>query len=227
MTDRDKPSNATDEDSVGMSEDLRKLEQALSASAADTSAEKSSGPPELVDLAIRNMAERELVNKPWYTLPGQWSSGKLAVLTTAAVVVLTLTVFIQQPQIGPTVVQPESSKEADSTTDPDAVGRLRSTPQPAATEPASSPFALEKKAQASEDQYRERRQIRQATPKELNETLLMEAIMDEEETIPDPASWLTNIQSLKEAGELEAYHQELEAFRQAWPDYPLPPDLGD
>jgi hypothetical protein len=42
-----------------------------------------------------------------------------------------------------------------------------------------------------------------------------------------PETWLKHILSLKAAGEQELFEQEFQAFREAWPDYPLPTGLGD
>jgi hypothetical protein len=42
-----------------------------------------------------------------------------------------------------------------------------------------------------------------------------------------PETWLKHILSLKAAGEHELFEQEFQAFRETWPDYPLPAGLGD
>lgn len=46
-------------------------------------------------------------------------------------------------------------------------------------------------------------------------------------TPADPEAWLERILELKAEGRHEAFSSELAAFRQAWPEYPLPDGLTD
>lgn len=43
---------------------------------------------------------------------------------------------------------------------------------------------------------------------------------------PDPAAWLRRIEQLRAQGKLADAERELQAFRKAWPHYPLPEDLN-
>ena len=54
-------------------------------------------------------------------------------------------------------------------------------------------------------------------PAAIEEVLLMSA--------EEPEAWLERIRTLKDAGDQEAFEAELQAFRETWPDYPVPEDL--
>ena len=46
-----------------------------------------------------------------------------------------------------------------------------------------------------------------------------------EQAVPDPAAWIERLRRLKADGETAVFRSELAAFRAAYPDYALPPEL--
>lgn len=47
----------------------------------------------------------------------------------------------------------------------------------------------------------------------------------EEQVVPDPEAWIERLRQLKADGETAVFRAELAAFRAAYPDYALPPEL--
>ncbi len=170
-------------------------------------------PPALVDQGILNRA-RAAVDRPHSNRP--WSFGWIHTVTTAAVIVLGVTLLLQFREPAP---------PADF-------------PVPDASPPAERDAATAKtrlmERQAAEPMRREARSVAPAAAEPAEETeadaaapRLANEAMSIAEDADDlaPEQWLEDIRALVEAGRLEAARASLDAFREAWPDYPVPDGL--
>ena len=169
-------------------------------------------PPQLLDQAILNTARRHLAGPPQYRRL-RW----LGAFATAAVLVLALAVVIRQDPQGPAAPIPSGDgfrleesaaaprEEEDraimldhSSAAPEAIGRTDQD-LPAASD---SPRAAEPRAK--------------------------QRVMEARESVSPGLSaedWIERMLALRAAGRLQELEGELAAFRQAFPDYPLPDEL--
>jgi len=199
------------------------LEQVLSAMPALEAAE----PPEMVDQAVLNMARRDLELRS-RRRPLRW----LGAFATAAVVVLSVSIVLQQDPNPPAGQLPPSEQdgidlekrkkqEAYRKTDTDISksSRRDNTPdQPVET--AAAPLQEESvqaeksvarlSASSAEDSYRD---------------VAEDAV--EVEDVPAPEEWIERLLLLYQSGLYEKLEEDLAAFKQAYPDHPLPPQLQD
>jgi hypothetical protein len=198
------------------------------------------GPPELIDRAVRNLAHREAsagkIRRPW-------SFGWVHAVTSAAVVVLAVAIYTHQPDTGVDealrVARPPSPKlrDIESETQPLQIPARRATAaEPAlareirqrdtagkAAEPAPNAVAAEQNEEALADlALADSAEVgaAQRAAKAVSAT-------DVDDVLADPEKWLDDILELKRQGAEEAAARELQAFRAAWPDYPLPAELSD
>jgi len=169
-------------------------------------------PPDLIDQSVRTAARRALPAR------NRWQSMRwIGSLATAAVVVLALAIVIQQDQEGPVPPMPktdgfrldESAKtaakgasEADVVEQASSQAELRSerAPPPAAAEDPTARDAV---------------------------TTTLQATHEESAPVIEPKAWIEEMLRLQQAGRLQELRAEVEAFRKAWPDHPLPPELQD
>jgi len=170
-------------------------------------------PPELLDQSVRNAARRAVpAGRRSRSL--RW----LGSLATAAVVVLALAIVIQQDQQGPVPPVPGSdgfrlddasgaeiraSDAAAVKEKADHTGTVLQRASPAAASESSPPF--DGKAAAT----------------------LLEEQAERDEALLAPEDWVERLMALQQAGRLEELRAELEAFRQAYPGYQLPPGLQE
>ncbi len=170
-------------------------------------------PPALVDQGILNRA-RAAVDKPHSNRP--WSFGWIHTVTTAAVIVLGVTLLLQFRETAPPADFPAPAAspppERDAAT---AKTRLmeRQAAEPMRQEarsvaPAAAGAAEETEADA-------------AAPRLANEAM---SIAEDADDLA-PEQWLEDIRALVEAGQLEAARASLGGFRETWPDYPVPDGL--
>ncbi len=170
-------------------------------------------PPALVDQGILNRA-RAAVDRPHSNRP--WSFGWIHTVTTAAVIVLGVTLLLQ-------------FREPAPPTD---------FPAPAASPPAEHDAATAKtrlmERQAAEPMRQESRSVAPAAaePETAADSGVAAArLANEAMSIAEdandlaPEQWLEDIRALVEAGQLEAARASLDAFREAWPDHPVPDGL--
>jgi hypothetical protein len=222
-------------------------------------------PPDLLDQAVLNRARRELGTKPGRR-PLRW----LGALATAAVVVLALTIVIQQdrPLPSPALEGKDSfrldsdtsaavKKEAQVNAVEEQVARERAArqeidelrdyrmKQSAPPAPASAAAAAgimesntpqikmdEPELQAGEAVPEETAVMSrpQKAATELQAADLIEdvAVTPEQEAIvPGPEEWIERLLLLRDTQQDEKLVLELAAFREAYPDYPLPAELAD
>lgn len=173
---------------------------------------EQSEPPELIDQAVLNSAKRQL-EASRKRLPLRWLGG----LATAAIVVLTLAIVVRQDEQTALAPMPDSDgfrleQGADRPEEADRAVLLQDEPiaetrfmQKAPTAAAATPEA------------------REAPRQEAGQPSAQ--ALEHSETVPDPDLWIERILELRASGDAEQLEAELEAFRRAFPDYPLPPEL--
>lgn len=163
-------------------------------------------PPELLDQAVLGAARRATAAsgrrqpRPWFRRR-RWLGG----LATAAVIVLALTLVIEQGVEAP--APPPSRSDGYQLPRPSAAPRaeLRSN----AAEVADT---LEEAVDAAAKDPAKR----MAAPLESRAA---------DQALPDPDAWIERLRQLKADGEPTVFRAELAAFRAAYPDYALPPEL--
>jgi len=186
---------------AGSSEMDRQLEQDIALLREADPGTGRAEPPELIDRAVLNMARRALP-------AGGRRAGLrwLGAFATAAVVVLAFSLVLQQdPQAPPPADTDELRLDRSARSVPPAAAKSAAgTTQPAA--------AADHKAQRTQPVAR----------------LADEPLAAEREAgsaLPDPAAWIERMLLLQRDRAYDELEAELSAFREAFPDYPLPPEL--
>jgi hypothetical protein len=190
---------------------------------------EQTDPPELLNQAVLNTARRELDARR-RSRPLRWLGG----FATATVIVLALTIVIQQEEQQTT---PALKKTNGFMLD-------QATPAPSKSE--ADPDDLEEKAgheQATRqltlknDEKTELRVKRSvAAPATPAADAAVMAVAEEmsdspaepataSDRIPEADAWIERLLLLRETQQDEKLVQELAAFRDAYPDYVLPPEL--
>ena len=176
------------------------FEQDLEAVHSAWSGLEQTDPPELLNQAVLNAARRELGARR-KSRPLRWLGG----FATAAVIVLALTIVIQQDeqQTGPTLKKTN--------------GFMLEQAAPAARKKeakvsAAAPAVTVSDAAAT------------TVAEEMSDSLAEpEKAADR---IPDADAWIERLLLLQETQQDEKLIQELTAFREAYPDFTLPPELA-
>jgi hypothetical protein len=209
-----------------LDQDFRQLQRAYDALPED-------GPPELVDQAVLNLARREAaggkVRRPW-------SFGWVHALTSAAIVVLAVAIYTHQPDAGVDeplrVAKPPSPKLRDVQSEIQPLQIPAQRPAYTAPTPmreirqrdSAAILAEPTPAAAVEGEQN----LADAVEERSSELAAKAAgATDVDDDTPTPEQWLQRILELKREGNEAAAARELQAFRAAWPDYPLPPELSD
>jgi hypothetical protein len=219
------------------------LEQDLEALRSVWAGSESTEPPELVDRAILNTARRAIENRPGRRF-GSRRLRWVGAFATATIVVLALSIVVQQEPALPPETEanglrleksapavPQRSKAADPA---GAVAGEGLPDRATAARPLAAPPAAESApgmATAADAQdMGELRESLSDAPEQVPggqrkveaETLgVPDASLD---AVP-PEDWIEQMRKLLEAGRLQELERELAAFRTAWPDYELPPEL--
>lgn len=186
-------------------------------------------PPDLIDQAVLNRAKAAVgpskTRRPW-------SFGWLHALTTAAVLVLGVTVLLQlrDEGPGPRPAAPEPAREAarpatqDTRSSPAAARAMKRPEEDAINET----LARERSATAGDDAAGARQDApaTDASPRPYDNAPSADAPpaaapLSVERT---PEAWLLDIEALVADGRLEAAREALSAFRDAYPDYPIAED---
>lgn len=174
-----------------------------------------SEPPDLLDQAVLNRAKLELETRG-RSYRKQPSLKWLGAFATAAVVVLALTLTIEQEQQSPLPAGGEAdgirldrdkefADQADAAEDTTVTrARLESPTRPALSKSAENyPLAEMKMAETAAP----------AKPAEAE--------------VPDAEDWIEKLLALKASGQDARLAEELSAFRAAYPQYTLPPELEE
>lgn len=169
-------------------------------------------PPQLLDLAIMNTARRQLDSPPQYRRL-RW----LGAFATAAVLVLALAVVIRQDPYGPAAPVPPG----------DGLRLEKSAAAPRAEEDQA--IMLEHSTAAAETVERSDHDLPAASDSPgAAEPRTRQRVMEARESASpglSPEDWIERMLALRAAGQLQELEAELAAFRQAFPDYPLPDEL--
>jgi len=219
-----------------------------SVSAAWNELEKAE-PPDLLDQAVLNTAQRELeTGRKRRSL--RWAGA----LATASIVVIALGIVVQQepgapaPPSGPVngikldhdsmspekkespgniarenEIQPQLKKQRMEQTAPPGEFRPKRSAAPASEAtlaPAASPVSSATLSSSLEE----------AREEALGETDSLADAPDDflqsPEPAPDPETWIERMLALKVSKQDEILQKELAKFRLAYPEYPLPADLS-
>ena len=203
-------------------------------------------PPDLVDQAVLNRA-RAAAEPPAGRRP--WSFGWVHGLTTAGLVVLGLGIFLQlrEPVVPlPQPMPPAELREDDAlqtaaptplAEEAPAAARTRSADLAAPVEDATAPARRELRRTmaapppTAQGDAPAAKAAAQAQPMDDSSEsiadfeVMQEMSMEAEDLLESPESWLARIRDLQAAGDEEGFVEALAAFREAYPDYPLPEDL--
>lgn len=196
----------------------QELEHDLDAVRSAWSALEKAEPPGLLDQAVLNAAHRELGNGK-RRRPLRWAGA----LATAAVIVIALGIVVQQDQQPPL----PSGKQANGLKlDHDDANAKKEVPAKALEEKLrSDQFRSQAAAEpAAESAQRTKRMAAPAS------TVVTQAAEREEglvsdEAIPEAGAWIEQLLTLKQNRQFEELAEELAAFRAAYPNYVLPPEL--
>ena len=231
------------------------LEQALNELSREYRELEPEQPPEMLDQAVLNRA-RAAVEK---TQAWPWNLGWVHTITTAAVVVIAVTLILQlrtelsEPPAGPFIdgdLLPRKPSPSEETLGRDEVFENRAVTADSAVLPVEDTAGMADKqaakqlpvttgeieSVASQAQLREektnthdRRSMEQPVqaPAQSKAVSAKRAQAQEKSVSEslDPESWLQQIRGLKKAGDEESFRRELEAFKETFPDFPLPDDL--
>ena len=163
-------------------------------------------PPDLLDQAVLNAARRA-AERPVRRRAARW----LGALATAAVVVLTLSIVIRQDPQGPAPPVPATDGfELE----------LRAAREAPVQSEEASPQALNKAALAPRQDTPARDEM--ATP-----AAVQEAPSEQDKAVREPKAWVKHMLQLKAEGLDDQLDRELAAFRTAYPDFALPPELAE
>jgi hypothetical protein len=175
------------------------FEQDLEAVRSAWSGLEKTEPPDLLNQAVLNTARRELQARR-KSRPLRWLGG----FATATVIVLALTIVIQQDeQKTPPTLEKTNGFMLDEEA-PEAHKKEMKRSVAAPPVPVSDTATL-------------------AVAEEMSDSLAEPA--REDDRVPEADAWIQRLLLLRETGQDEKLVEELAAFREAFPDYPLPPEL--
>lgn len=212
--------------SNGLLGDLERLQ-------SDWDRQERAEPPDLLDQAVLNAARRDLAPASRGKRLG-WISG----FATAGIAVVALSIVLLQETPQPPVPVPFDTPEETSAKPVPEKGRVLSSPARAmkkqdmreelrAEEPAeNAAFQAAPAAAAAPEAEAMRDSVaRLRMAEEPKEELLESA--DAAATTLAPEAWLEELLRLQKQGDEEGLAKQLQAFRKAYPDYPLPEVLQD
>lgn len=185
-------------------------------------------PPDLVDQAVLNRA-RAAVERPHSSRP--WSFGWLHALTTAAVIVLAITLILPLRNTGQPGGEPEPPTPASSSSSSSSSSSARQATEIQALEEAARrdvpvPANRERLGPSGDSSSQEATPRALASPALENAESVPRGASADAEPASDLAARLQAIRDLVEAGEQEAAREALVAFQLDFPDVDLPPDLA-
>lgn len=211
---------------------------------------ESVEPPDLLDQVVLNTARRELAASR--RKPMRW----IGALATAAVLVLTLSIVLQQDQKTPDprngngikldAARPAAASNVASTPPLEMDYAAKKTMQQVGKESGYRPVNepdLAKRRTHFEDESPDlqsvlsrdtAKQARVVQEEQTGDAILridLSALQTKEEVseavLPDPVAWIEKMLELQQTERHEELKYELEAFRKVYPAYPLPSELRD
>jgi hypothetical protein len=198
---------------------------------------ESAEPPDLLDQAVLNTARRELASSR--RKPIRW----VGAFATAAVVVLALSIVVQQNQ---NTLDPRSGNgiKLDAASPIEAESPAKTAMKQVGKESSyhreDEPDLAESRVQSNDENVDmpvalSRNKDREEDPRSevlpdsfrIESSLLEKAEDVSEEIALTPDAWIAYMIELQKAERLEELKVELEEFRKAYPDHPLPSELRD
>ena len=224
------PTNKRSESSQGS-----EFDQDLEAIRAAWPPMEEREPPELLDQAVINTARREHGGR---RRPLRW----MGAFATASVIILALAIVIQQDPVPPMVTNETDGLKLERPTPEETREKAGDAPAlrtpPAAAAPAASRAmkvtAEEESGFGDRDREPERMTLSEqqlemdaAATQEPPET---GAVIGLDKKSRDDGSltaedWIERLLQLRASGQEDRLTEELAAFREAYPDHPLPPEL--
>lgn len=219
---------------TGSGNDTNTLFEELGRLQSEWDRQERAGPPELLDQAVLNAARRDLapVSRGKRL---RWISG----FATAGVAVIALSVLLLQesPQ-NPLPLPSEALMEEAPAESRTETGKPFSSPvmetgkqafeaMPAAQPPGTRAASKAAPAAAAAPEPEHTRDLvarMRAAEQPKNEILELSESAD---STLSPEAWLEVLLNLQEQEETEELARQLQAFRAAYPDYPLPDALTD
>lgn len=217
----------------------RDLERSLERIEGAWANEPGPEPPELVDLAVLNRARRE-AEAGRRSRRLRWLGG----FASAAVIVLTLSIVVQQDQRPEPLPAPEANgigldpaeRQILQTAEDEA---FRDAPVASQAAPAAESVAREAAPAAAPMEQAARKMPKAETRMRadaaapspmleedgMSDRSGMDADSSDDAHRDSPEEWIDRLLRLKASGQPEQLARELAAFREAYPDHPLPPDL--
>ena len=211
----------------GLSEELGRLQ-------SDWDRQERAEPPELLDQAVLNAARRDLEPIRRKTRLG-WISG----FATAGIAVVTLSVVLLQETPRPPLPVPLESPAEEVTAERRAEkGKAVSSParamqkqdmqaeSPVTKSGAAAAFEAAPAAAAAADAETMNDSVTRLRMAQQPKEELLESA-DMADSSRSAQEWLQHLLQLHDQGEDEELARQLQAFREAYPDYPLPEALQD
>jgi len=182
-------------------------------------------PPAMLDQAILNKARQAVESRP----VRPWNFGWMHATATTAVLVLGLTLVLQhrsevsQPLSGQNGTVSEQSESVTVPTESEETLFLDSTAE--LDKRDDEAFRAPNRQESPQAKIVGATSADKKALDKFNEKLDQRAM--EPAPGPDnPEDWIAAILELKRSGQVDAWQMELEMFRLAFPDYPLPEELG-
>ncbi len=179
----------------------------------------------MIDLAVMNSARRAVAGRG--KRPMRW----LGAFATATVVVLALTLVIEQEQQAPVPILEEGDGFRLERAAP--ASEKRDNPNPG--EPQGKLEQAVRKVTGEEAASSELRMKQSVAPRPA-QAAETEPMADAEEEyfsskvqndVSEADAWIERMLELRKSDRPQELARELAAFREAYPDYPLPPALQD
>lgn len=181
---------------------------------------EKADPPELIDRAVLNAARRDLAGRRKGGI--RWMGG----FATAAVVVLALSITLLQDEKPPVPLPAEpDGLKLDQAAPGAPTAKLRRDPALNDVGEAEMQLRREKREQFKLEAVAEKSAAQAPAAASVADSAEMD--LDEQERpmeeTPGPEAWLERLERLRQSGDGERFQQEVEAFLEVYPDYPLPP----
>lgn len=218
---------------TGTGNTSNRLTEELGRLQSDWDRQERAEPPELLDQAVLNAARRDLAPVSRGKRLG-WISG----FATAGIAVVALSIVLLQETPQPPLPVPFDTPEEMPAEPVPEKGKVLSSParvmkkqdmreELRAEEPGENAAfqAAPAAAAAAEAEAMKDSVARLRMAEETKEELLESA--DAAETTLAPEAWLEELLRLQKQGDEEGLAKQLQAFRKAYPDYPLPEVLQD
>lgn len=190
---------------------------------------RQTAPPDELDEAVLAASRREVQASP---SPGHWQV-PVSIAAVLVITVILVPLMVSDPEVEQTAqeVTPRRMQLELMEEKAAPAGEPLEAPAPEMNSlPSGRPLRRDAGISAVADAPRkekpslEKRGRATSRVQSLSQTGT-DALVEQQEPAPEP--WLEHIRELVEDGEMMAAFQELDAFRQTWPEYPIDPKLEE